>query len=413
MIVQRVEKHIIQKSNPYYPMIDEFCFQAKNLYNHANYLVRQAFCEKDKWLRYNDLDKILKADIEYPDYKNMPTAQSAQQTLRLLDKNWTSFFKSIKDWSKHKDKYSGRPKLPKYKAKDGRAILILTNQNVKIKDNALWFPKSFNGFTQKVVCVNKCNFKSFQQVRFISKYNCIVMEVVYNVEIPDTKLEDNKRYLSIDIGVDNLATVTNNFGEIPFIINGKGLKSVNKYYNKQISHYQEIAKRMNDRDYTHRMDSWTTKRNNIIDNYIHNASRYIVNYAIKTNVSAIVIGKNDNWKQGSKMNKQVNQTFVQIPFAKLIQMITYKAEEVSISVILTEESYTSGTSFLDNETPTKEYYNKSRRVHRGLFKCNNGNLVNADVNGSLQILKKVFPKVYTNGIEAVALQPVVVNGCLI
>ena len=170
---------------------------------------------------------------------------------------------------------------------------------------------------------------------------------------------------------------------------------------------------MNDRDYTHRMDSWTIKRNNITDNYIHNASRYIVNYAIENNVSAIVIGKNNNWKQGSKMNKKVNQTFVQIPFAKLIQMITYKAEEVSISVIPTEESYTSGTSFLDNETPTKEYYNKSRRVHRGLFKCNNGNLINADVNGSLQILKKVFPKAYTNGIEAVALQPVVVNACLI
>ena len=413
MIAKRVEKHIIKSNSEFYSILDDFCFKAKNLYNHANYLVRQAFCKEDKWIRYNDLDKLLKSDIEYPDYKNMPTSQSAQQTLRLLDKNWTSFFKSIKDWSKNKDKYLGRPKLPKYKAKDGRVILILTNQNVKIKDNTLRFPKSFNGFTQKVVCVNKCNFKSFQQVRFISKYNHIVMEVVYNVEIPDTKLEDNKRYLSIDIGVDNLATITNNFGEISFIINGKGLKSVNKYYNKQISHYREIAKRMNNRDYTHRMDSWTTKRNNIINNYIHNASRYIVNYAIENNVSAIVIGKNDNWKQGSKMNKKVNQTFMQIPFAKLIQMITYKAEEVSISVIPTEESYTSGTSFLDNETPTKEYYNKSRRIHRGLFKCNNGNLVNADVNGSLQILKKVFPKAYADGIEAVALQPVVVNSCLI
>ena len=394
-------------------MIDEFCFQAKNLYNHANYLVRQAFCEEDKWIRYTDLDKLLKSDIEYPDYKNMPTAQSAQQTLRLLDKNWASFFKSIKDWSKHKDKYLGRPKLPKYKAKDGRVILILTNQNVKIKDNTLWFPKSFNGFTHKVVCVNKCNFKSFQQVRFISKYNYIVMEVVYNVEISDDKKADNNRYLSIDIGIDNLATVTNNFGEHPFIINGKGLKSINKFYNKKVSHYQKIAKRMNDVYHTHQMDYFTVKRNFKINDYLHKASRYIVNYAKSNDVSVIVIGKNDGWKQGAKMNKKVNQTFVQIPFAKLIQMITYKAEEVSISVIPTEESYTSGTSFLDNETPTKEYYNKSRRVHRGLFKCNNGNLVNADVNGSLQILKKVFPKAYTDGIEAVALQPVVVNVCLI
>ena len=411
MIVQRVEKYIIKKIDPFYSMLDGFCFSAKNLYNHANYIVRQTFVKENKWIRYADLDKILKKDMNYPDYTNMPTAQSAQQTLRLLDKNWASFFKSIKDWSKNKDKYLGRPKLPKYKAKDGRAILILTNQNVKIKDNTLWFPKSFNGFTQKVVCVNKCNFKSFQQVRFISKYNYIVMEVVYNVEIPDTKLEDNKRYLSIDIGVDNLVTVTNNFGGQPFIINGKGLKSVNKYYNKQISHYREIAKRMNNQDYTNRMDYYTTKREHKVEDFLHKASRYIITYALDNNVSIIVIGKNNNWKQKSKMSKKVNQIFVQIPFAKLIQMITYKAEEQGISVVTTEESYTSGTSFLDNEMPIKENYNKSRRVYRGLFKSNASKLINADVNGSLQILKKVFPKAYADGVEAVALQPAVVNVC--
>ena len=321
------------------------------------------------------------------------------------------FFEAIKDWKKNPEKYLGRPKLPKYKSKDGRSILILTNQNAKLKGDTLFFPKIFNNFTKKIVCANKDNFVSFQQVRFVPNRNHIVMEVVYNVEISDIKKEDNGRYLAIDIGVNNLATITNNFRESPIIINGKGLKSVNKYYNKQVSHYRGIAKRVNKSDCTHRMDRLTTKRNQKIDDYMHKTSRYIVDYAIRNDVSTIVIGKNNGWKQNSDMGKAVNQTFTQIPFARLIDMITYKAEEYGISVITTEEAYTSGTSFLDEEMPIKENYDKSRRVYRGLFQANNGKTINADVNGSLQILKKVFPDAYSNGIEGVALHPFVVNAC--
>ena len=409
LIVSRVEQHIIRPNSRYYPMLDDFCFKSKNLYNHAMYIVRQEFILSNIWLRYRDLDKLLKLDTEYPDYRNMPTAQSAQQLLKLVDNTWKSFFKSIKDWSKNKNKYLGKPKLPKYLKKSNRTLLILTNQNVRLVDNILQFPKIFNGFALNPKCIYKDNFKSIQQVRFIPKSNHIVVEVVYNVELSDNKKIDNGRYLSIDIGVDNLATVTNNFGAQPFIINGKGLKSVNKYYNKQISHYREIAKRMNDLYHTHRMDYFTVKRNFKINDYLHKASRYIVHYANSNNVSAIVIGKNDGWKQKSTMSKNINQTFVQIPFARLIQMISYKAEECGISVITTEESYTSGTSFLDHEIPAKGFYNKKRRVYRGLFRSNSDQLINADVNGSLQIMKKVFPNAFANGIEGVVLHPVKVN----
>lgn len=412
MIIQRVEKHKIKQSNIYYPLIDSFCFNAKNLYNHANYLIRQEFVNNGNWLRYADLDKALKADIEYSDYKNMPTAQSAQQLLRLLDKNWKSFFKSIKDWKNNKDKYLGRPKLPKYKDKNSRYILTLTNQEVKLKNSILQFPKVFNGFTIKPLFINKENYVSFQQVRFIPKANHIELEVVYNVEIPEI-ICNNNRYYSIDIGLDNLATVTNNFGKQPFIINGKGLKSENKYYNKLLAHYKSIAIRMNKKYSTKRIQSITEKRNQIVDNYLHQASRYIVDKARKDDVSVIVIGNNKGWKQKSEMNKRVNQSFIQIPYNRLIEMIQYKAEEYSISVVLTEESYTSGTSFLDNEDPIKSNYRKERRVHRGLFQSNTKKLINADVNGSLQILKKVFPNAYGNGIEGVALHPFVVNACLI
>ncbi|MBE6021803.1 MAG: transposase [Cellulosilyticum sp.] len=409
MIVQRVEKHLIKQNNSYYPMFCDFAHKSKNLYNHANYLVRNEFIKNDKWLRYGEMDKILKADLEFDDYKQMPTAQSAQQILRLLEKDWKSFFAAIKDWSKNKDKYLGRPKLPRYKSKDGKHILILTNQNVKLKEDVLIFPKTFNGFTLNPQFIDKDNFVSFQQVRFVPNYNSFTVELIYNIEVPDVTLPDNERYLSVDIGLDNLATVVNNVGLKPVVINGKGLKSMNKYYNKQISHYREVAKRMNGRDYTNRMDKLTCKRNHKIDDYMHKASKFLIDYAIANNFNTIVIGNNKEWKQESSMSKRINQSFVGIPHMRFIEMIQYKAQNVGLNVILTEESYTSGTSFLDNEEPIKENYNKTRRVKRGLFISNNGTKINADVNGAYQIMKKVFPNVTSDGIQGVALHPVRVS----
>lgn len=409
MIVKRVEKHILRQSNPYFAMIDDFYFKSKNLYNHANYIVRHEFIKNDKWIRCWDLDKILKQDVEYNDYRQMPTAQSAQQVLKLLDNNWKSFSKSIKDWSKSKSKYSGRPKLPRYKDKNGRFVLTLTNQEVKLKNNTLVFPKCFKGFKVNPAFTNNQNFISFQQVRIIPKNQQYMIELIYNIEIPDVKSSDNGKYLSIDIGVDNLAVMTNNIGLQPVIINGKGLKSINKYYNKQLSHYRAIAKRMNNRDYTKRMYKITTKRNNKINDYMHKASRYVVDYALKYNIHTIIIGNNKNWKQKSKMSKKANQSFVGIPHQRFIEMIQYKAETIGINVILTEESYTSGMSFLDNEKPVKANYNKSRRVHRGLFISNKGIKINADMNGSLQIMKKVFPNAFADGTEGVVLHPIRVN----
>ena len=402
----RIEKHIIKLFDKYFSLLLSFCQQSKNLYNHANYLIRQEFTQNKRLLKYSDLDKILKADEEYPDYQNMPTAQSAQQILRLLDKNWKAFMVSIKDWNKHKEKYSGRPKLPNYLKKNGYYILILTNQNCKLKDGKIHFPKTFQGFTIKPKFTDKENFVSFQQVRLISHKNRIVAEVVYNMEILEIKA-DNQRYIGIDIGVNNLATVCNSISDKAFIINGKPLKSINQYYNKVISHYKEIAKRMNKTDYSKRMDRLTEKRNSKIDDYLHKASRYIINCCLKADIHTIVIGKNKEWKQNSKLSKKVNQNFVQIPFARLIETIQYKAKEQGIAVILTEESYTSGTSFIDNEEPTKENYNKARRIYRGLFVSNKGIKINADLNGAYQILRKVVPEIRWN--RGCVLHPFVVN----
>ena len=409
MIVQQVEKHVITKNHPYYTMFCDFTHQSKNLYNHANYLVRKEFVESGNWLRYQQLDKLLKQDVEYPDYTNMPTAQSAQQTLRLLDTNWKSFFKSIKDWSKNKDKYSGRPKLPKYKPKDGQMILFVTNQQMKQTGDVLTFPKSFGGFTIKPRCVNLSNFEKLNQVRIVPQNQIFCVEIVYGIAINDTPLQDNGRIMSIDLGLDNLATIVTNTGLKPIIVNGKGLKSTNQYYNKKNAHYQRIAKQMNDRHYTNRLYQLTRKRNFKIEDALHKISRFIVDTALANQITTIVIGNNKGWKQSISLGRQINQSFVTIPHQKLIDKICYKAQMCGIRVIIAEESYTSGTSFLDGESPTKDMYDKKRRIHRGLFRSNQGIFINADVNAGYQIMKKVFPNEFSDGIEGVVFHPVRVN----
>ena len=401
---QRVEKHIIKENNEYYEMLDGFCYKSKNLYNFANYHIRKQFIDTRKWLRYYDLDKLMKQSGMDFDYRSLPAIKSSQQCLRLLDKNWKSFFKSIKDWNKNKNKYSGRPKLPKYLPKNGRNLIILTNQSCKIKDGVLKFPKTFNNFTLKT----QVNSSDLQQVRILPRNKHIIVEIIYNKQVKDIK-KDNQKYVSIDIGLDNLLTLTSNTLNKPIILSGRKIKSINQYYNKQISYYREIVKRMNGLDYTRRMNFLTNKRNNLIDDLIHKASRKAVNYALSCGANTIVIGNNKDWKRNSNMSKKVNQSFVGIPHQKLIEQIIYKAEDCGIKVIITEESYTSGTSFLDGELPTKENYNKNRRIYRGLFVSNKGIKINSDVNGSLQIMKKVFPNAFSHGIEDYVFNPIRVN----
>ena len=407
MIVQRVERQIISKSNPFYNLLDDFCFKSKNLYNSANYQIRQEFIKNRNYLSYYDINKIMRNivtnDDQVNDYNEMPTAQSAQQCLKILDKNWKSFFKSIKDWTKHPEKYLGRPKLPNYKKKDGRNLLILTNQDCKLKDGYIKFPKIFKGFTLRTKVPN------LQQVKILPRNDYFVIEIVFNKNINILR-EDNQRYISIDLGVNNLMALTNNCNMQFELINGRKLKSINQYYNKKLAYYKELAKRMNNLNTTHRINKLTNKRNNLTIDLIHKASKKVVEYALSCEANTIIIGKNDNWKQESSIGKINNQNFVQIPHSILIEKIKYKAEQNGINVILTEESYTSGTSFLDNELPIKELYNKKRRVKRGLFISNQGKKINADINGSLQILKKVFPNAFNGyGIEGCRFNPVKVE----
>ena len=401
--VQRAEQIIIRKNHPKYKLIDEMCYNSKNLYNEANYMIRQEFIANKNYLNYYDMNKEFKTHENYKACFSQP----ANCTLRLLDKNWKSYFRAIKDWKKNPEKYLGMPKLPKYLKKDGRYPWMIPNNSCLYdKENGeLYFRLNIlKGYRFKCRCLGR-----LIQVRFIPRGSCYVMEIVYETEIPDTKTESN-RIASIDLGVDNLVTMTNNIGLKPIIINGKGIKSINQYYNKRLTKEKSLLKIRHGKDWSKKLDGITFKRYQRIKNYMHNASSYIVKWCVENKIDTLVIGKNKEWKQNTSMSKGSNQKFVDIPYQMLLQQLKYKCENVGIKYIETEESYSSGTSFLDGEEPIKQNYDKSRRIERGLFKSNSGLLINSDVNGSLQIMMKVFPNAFKvrYGIEAV-LTPIVIN----
>ena len=340
---------------------------------------------------------------EGSDYRDLGS-NVGQQTLRLLDKNWKSFFVAIKDWKKNPQKYLGKPNLPRYKNKNGRCVLGLDNNKFSIFDGYIrfsWKPINClnNIFKTKIPEESK-----LIQCRFIPKGLYYTMEIVYEIEVPDIP-ENSERIAAIDLGVNNFATITNNIGLKPIVIKGGVIKSMNQYYNKKKAGIQSELMLKNKSKNSTRLQFFTIKRNFKVKDWMHKASKYVVNYCVLYNIDTLVCGYNKAWKQSSVMNKKVNQGFVGIPYDMFINQLKYKCENNGIRFVTVDEAYTSGTSFLDGEEPTKENYDKSRRINRGLFRSNNGILINADVNGSYQILKKAFPDVFTEGIEGVGLHP--------
>lgn len=386
-------------------MLEEKCHVAKNIYNHGNYLIRQEFTKNGKWLRYVEVEKLVKNNLEYQDYWEWNLANSGQQVLRRLDKNWKSFFASIKDWKKNSSKYTGMPKLPKYLKKDGLTEFALTTQQVRLKnDNLIHFPKSMNGFTIQPQFIYDERFVQLNHCRVVPKNDRIIVELIYTISIPDF-VKGQGAIGSIDLGLDNFVTFVDNLSNKPIIINGKGLKSCNQYYNQLIANTKsELDKNCNSNKYSHLLYSIINKRNDKIKHFMDKASKYIVENCLDLGIKTMVVGKNDGQKQNSKL-----KNFVQIPYNLFIQKLNYKCQEVGIELILTEESYTSGTSFLDDELPTKENYNISRRIKRGLFKSNNGKLINSDVNAAYQIMKKVFHDVARPMDIGLVMNPVRVN----
>lgn len=387
------------------------CHYAKNLYNEANYSARQDFFTDRIAPNYGDMDKLFngKASESSENYAELPAA-TAQWVLKTLVQNWKSFFRSIKDWKKHPDKYLGMPRPPKYLDKNGEFVMIFTRP--KLKDSYIHFPKKTGFKPVKTSITGKVN-----QVRIVPVgvgYNC---EIIYEKDNRKNIISGrwySKKFtegnvVGIDIGLANLVTMANNIGEDPIIIKGGIVKSINQFYNKEIARLQSIKDKQRITGRTAIQNALTQNRYNRIKDQIHKTSRFVVNYCIEHNIGTIVIGKNDGWKQNISIGKRNNQNFVNVPFDNLIKMIKYKAEEVSINVICHEESHTSKCSFLDNEPIKHHDTYLGTRTKRGLFKSATGILINADVNGALNIIKKALPKAFADGIEGIGLSPVRVS----
>lgn len=399
MKVIRIEQQAITKRHQKWLFINEMCKHTKDLYNYANYLIRQEFVQNKKYIQYKELNFDLKSNELY----KFCMSQPANCVLRRLDKNWKSFFKAIKDWKEHKEKYNAMPKLPKYLKKDGRFVWEIPNNACYIVRDELHFRiRKLQDIKWKTKVKGR-----LLQVRFVPRGNDYVMEVVTEMEIEDKPKREMSRIIGMDLGVNNFVTITNNIGEQPIIINGKGLKSINQYFNKKRAYLMGRTIHRNKTNWSNKLDRLTNKRFNKVKNFMHHASKFVIDYCRLNNIDTIICGLNNLWKQRVKLGSNT-QSFIFIPYNVFIKQLTYKCEEAGINFITTDESYTSGTSFLDNEEPIKENYNKKRRIKRGLFKSNNGTLINSDINGSLQIIKKVAPNAFADGVQGY-LTPVIIN----
>lgn len=384
-----VESHIIKPSHKDYKELDNLLFLSKNLYNTGLYEVRQHFFKakedssiKYKYLNYYALNTLLKGR-EDENYRALP-ANTSQEVLKLINQNFCSFFKTLS--MKRERLMTNKVSIPKYlDSIKGRQVLIynqMTIGKVLLKKGIIQLPKT------KIQIKTK-HPESLRQVRIVPKNGFIIIEVIYEVQEREL-LKDNSRYLSIDLGINNLATCSSNVIE-PFIIDGRRIKSINQFYNKHKAELQSSLEK--NKKFSKRIQHLTNKRNFKILNYLHKASKFIVNQAVSNALNTIVIGYNKGWKQETNLGKKTNQNFVQIPFEKLVQLISYKAKLQGIQVFLQEESYTSQVSFLEGDyIPTfkKDDSKKNpsgKRIKRGLYSSPKG-LLNADINGSLNILRK-------------------------
>ena len=393
--MQLVEQHIIKKSDPLYKELDKMCFLSKNLYNQSLYRVRQYYFENKKYLTYANIVNSLTQEQQV-DYISLPRKVS-QWVCKQVDNNFKSFFASLK--SKN---VNHKVRIPQYLDKNSRNILTFTNQAISQKELK-------QGYLKLSGCENKIKVlhNNVQQVRVIPQANRYMIEIIYS--IPDVEYKTNVNYVGIDLGLNNLATVGGNM-IMPIIINGRPLKSINQFYNKKLSKLksrQDLCK--NKTVNKKKIQTLTNKRNNKIKDYLHKASRILVNQLVSNDISTVVIGHNKEWKQDINIGKQNNQKFVQIPFNTFMHMIVYKAQMQGIKVIQREESYTSKCSFMDNEVICKHEKYKGNRIKRGLYKTQTGRLINADLNGALNILKKEISNAFDGyGIE-VCSTPIVLT----
>lgn len=333
------------------------------------------------------------------DYYSITKKNSATQVVFQVDRVMKSWFAGLKAYKKNPSKFNGRPKMPRYKKKDELNCLTYTYIDAKLqKDGTI-------NISRGIKIPIHTNQKKFQQVRIIPRQGCIQVEIIYNEEVENGSLDLSKA-IGIDIGVNVLAAITSNCGGISNLINGRPLKSINQYYNKQRTKIKEQLNKDNIKS-SKKLRCLEFKRFCKIKDYMHKTSRRIVDLMKENNIGTCFIGHNDGWKQECHMGKKNNQNFVSIPFNMLIGMIRYKLEEAGGTLIELNESHTSKCSFLDNEKICHHDKYLGKRKKRGLFISANNMAINADINGSLNILKMGMG--YTFEINKMFFNPVKID----
>ena len=380
-------------------ILKELSRASKNLYNEALYNIRQYFFKNNKYLNYTNNYHLLK---ESNNYKTL-NSNMAEQILKEADGSFKSFFSLLK--LKKDGKYNEKIKIPHYLDKDSYFPLVIGFIRI-VNTNKLVIPYS-NTYKKdhdliEITIPPQLKDKHIKEIRIIPKLKGLYFELQYTYEakpIDNITLSSHK-YISLDIGVNNLITAVTSNGQ-SFIIDGKYLKSLNQWFNKRNSYLQSIHmkqihfKGKDKISYTLNQYKLLDKRNKRINDYLSKTAKYIINYCLDNNIGNIILGYNKDIQKDTNLSKQSNQSFKALPLGKLKDKLTYLSKLYGINLILQEESYTSKASFLDNDQiPT---YGKDdnkvfsgTRIKRGLYRTYSGRLINADINGSLNILKKAL-----------------------
>ena len=390
LTVKQQTKHLSKED---YKSIKELCHIAKNLTNEAIYNVRQYYFTEDKFLKYEKNYTLLKSS---PNYKKL-NSNMAQQILKEVDGSFKSFFGLIK--LAKQGKYSFKDcKLPRYLPKDGYTTLVIGF--VRLNGNKLILPFS-NNFkkTHKVVEITIPPVlldKKVKEIRILPKANARYFEIqyIYETECIQRNL-NTQNALALDLGVNNLVTAVSSTGK-SFIVDGRKLKSINQWFNKEKARLQSIKDKQHfGKKPTSRQKAIARDCNNKVNDYMNKAARMIIDYCINNDIGTLIAGYNVTFQRNSHIGKQNNQNFVNIPYGRLRDKLAYMCELNGITYVEQEESYTSKASFWDkdnipvynNDNP-KEYEFSGNRVHRGLYETANGKTFNADINGALNIMRK-------------------------
>ena len=391
LTIKQQVKHLTKEE---YNILRELCRTAKNLTNQAIYNIRQYYFQEKQFLKYESNYHELKNSDNY----KLLNSNMAQQTLKDVNEMFKSFFALIKLAKQGKYNFK-HIKLPNYLPKNGYANLIIGMINIK-DDMILTIPYSYT-FKKKyetkiqIKVPKVLEDKKIKEIRIIPKFNARFFEIQYTYEIQEEEIKLNtNNALAIDLGVNNLCTCVTNTGK-SFIIDGKKLKSINQFFNKQNAKLQSIKDKQNILRQTKQQFLISRKRKNRVDDYINKTCRYIINYCLTNNIGTLVIGYNQSFQYKPNLGKKNNQIFTQLPFGRVREKLEYLCRRYNINYILQEESYTSKASFFDNdELPIynadnpQTYEFSGKRIKRGLYQTKNNYLFNADCNGALNILRK-------------------------